>query len=80
MREVIGAAAVPVALRRGVKKSQVSVMPGFEKALFQRLVQGLRHLAGNKTAGGDRHAVLDPGGGFRGGNNWFLGHINGSFP
>ena len=74
MGKVVGAAAVPVALGGGIEEGQVFGAARLQKALLQGLVEGLGHLAGYKAAGGNRNAVLHPGGGLSSGENGFLGH------
>ena len=55
---VVAAGAVAVALAGREEQRQIVRMAGLQKALFQRLGQGLRTGAGDEAAGGDRVAVL----------------------
>ena len=73
--EMVGAAAVPVALGGGVEKRQVFGGAALQEALLQSLVQRLWHGAGHKTAGGKGHAVLDHFSGLGRSNHGFFAHM-----
>ena len=72
---VVAAGAVAVALAGREEQRQIVRMAGLQKALFQRLGQGLRTGAGDEAAGGDRVAVLYFQGGLFCRDNAYFLHV-----
>ena len=75
VRVAVTAAAVPVALTGGKKQRQVTGMPRFQKALFQRFVQRLRRTGTQETSGGNRVAIVNQQRGLLRRNDRYLSHL-----